>query len=60
MEYCCYLRNVDDQMADDKTACEKRYGQKFDGPSIRCGTLVGYIPITAKDKSRGHQFGQKR
>ena len=24
-----------------------------------CGTLVEYIPITAKEKSRVHQFGKK-
>ena len=46
-------------MADGKTASEKRYGKTFDGPSIPFGTLVEYIPITAKDKSRIHQFGQK-
>ena len=52
MERCCYLRNVRDKMADGKTASEKRYGQKFEGPSIPFGTLVEYIPITAKGKSR--------
>ena len=46
-------------MADGKTACEKRSGQKFDGPSIPLGALVEYIPITARDKSRVHQFGKK-
>ena len=35
MERCCYLRIVHDKMADDKTAFEKRYGQKFDGPTQR-------------------------
>ena len=51
MECFCYLRNVHDKMSDDKTAFEKRYGQKFDGPPIPFGTLVEYIPITAKAKS---------
>ena len=46
-------------MADGKTASEKRYGKTFDGPSIPFETLVEYIPITAKDKSIIHQFGQK-
>ena len=59
MECGCYLRNVHDKIADGKTAFEKRYVQKFDGPSIPCETLVEYIPVTAKDKSRVHQFGQK-
>ena len=48
MERHCYLRNVHDKMADGKTAFEKRYGQKLDGPSIPYGTLVQYM----NDKSR--------
>ena len=59
MECCCCLRNVHDKLADGKTAFEKRDDQAFDGPSIPSGTLVEYIPITAKDKSRSHQFGKK-
>ena len=54
---CCYMRNVHDKMADDKTAFEKRYGQKFDGP-IPFGSLVECIPMTAKDKERAHQLGK--
>ena len=46
-----------DKMADGKTAFENIYGEEFDGPSIPFGTLVENIPITAKDKSRIHQFG---
>ena len=34
MECYRHLRNVHEKMADGKTAFEKRYGQKFDGPSI--------------------------
>ena len=34
------------------------YGQKIDGLSVPFGTLVEYIPITAKDKSGVHQFGK--
>ena len=37
-----------------------REGQKFDVPSISLGTLVEYIPMTAKDRSRLHPFAQKR
>ena len=48
-----------DKLADGKTAFEKRYGQKFDGPSLLIGTLVEYIPNTSKDKSKIHQFGKK-
>ena len=59
MECQRYLRKVHDKMADGKTAFKKRFGEKFDGPSMLFGTLVGYIPITAKDKSRVHQFSTK-
>ena len=59
MECCCCLRDVHDKMADGTTAFEKRSGQKLDGPSVPFGTLVEYIPITAKDPSRAHQFGKK-
>ena len=41
MERCCYLRNVHDKMADDKTAFEKRYGQKFDGPTEDSWSMRG-------------------
>ena len=58
MECFCFLGHVHDKMADGKTPFEKRCCQKFDGPSIPFGTLVEYIPITAKDKSRVHQFGK--
>ena len=58
MECCCYL-HVHDWMADGKTAFEMRCGQTCDGPSIPFGTLVEYIPTTAKDMWRAHQFGKK-
>ena len=34
-------------------------GSHFEGLVIPCGSLVEYHPITAKDQSRIHQFGQK-
>ena len=51
--------NFYDKMADSKTLHQKRYGKEFDGPLIPFGTLVEYLPITAKDNSRTHQFGKK-
>ena len=59
MECKCHLRDVHDNMANEKTAFGKKCGHKFDGPSILCGIFVGYIPITTKDKSRAHQFRKK-
>ena len=51
--------NFYDNMADSKTRHPKRYGKEFDGPLITFRTLVELVPITAKDKSRTHQFGKK-
>ena len=35
------------------------FGQPLKGPIISFGSLVEYHPITAKDKSRIHQFGKQ-
>ena len=43
-------------LSDEKTPCERRFGQPFKGPIIPLGSLVEYHPITAKDLSRIHQF----
>ena len=59
MECYSYLRNVQDLLSDGKTPCERRFGQPFKGPIIPFGSLVEYHPLTAKDKSRIHQFGKK-
>ena len=42
-----------------KTPYEKRFGEPFNEPIIPFGSLVKYYPISAKDQSRIHQFGQK-
>ena len=44
---------------DGKTPYERRFGQPFKGPIIPFGSLVDYHPVTAKDQSRIHQFGNK-
>ena len=33
MECCCYLRNVQDLLADRKTPCERRFGEPYEGPA---------------------------
>ena len=48
MECYTYLGNVTDLLSDGKTPYERRFGQPFKGPII-----------SAKDKSRIHQFGKK-
>ena len=59
MECYTYPRNVTDLITDGKTPYERRFGQPFEGPTIPFGSLVEYLPSTAKDQSRIHQFGNK-
>ena len=59
MECYTYLRNVTDLLSDGKTPCERRFGKPFEGPIFPFDSLVEYYPISAKDQSRIHQFGQK-
>ena len=46
-------------VADGLTAFEKRFGKTCDGPYFHFGSSVEYLPITAKDKSKTHQFVKK-
>ena len=57
MECYCYLRNVQDLLADGKTPYE--LGESFKGPMIPFGALVEYLPNYERDKARIHQFGMK-
>ena len=59
MECKCYLRNVQDLLADGKTPYERRFGESFKGPIIPFGALVEYLPVSERDKARIHQFGKK-
>ena len=60
MECYCYLRNVQDLLADGKTPYERRFGEPFKGPLIPLGAAMGeYHPISARDQSRTHQYGKK-
>ena len=59
MECYTYLRNVTDLLSDGKTPYERRFGKPFKGPIIPFGSFVEYLPITARDQSRIHQFGKK-
>ena len=60
MECYCYLRNVQDLLSDGKTLYEQRFGEPFRGPVIPFGSMMEYHPTSAKDKSRLHQFGEKK
>ena len=59
LECCCYLRHVQDLLADGKTQNERRSGEPSEGPVIPFGSMVEYHPLSAKDQSRLHQFGKK-
>ena len=58
MECYCYLRNVQDLLGDGKTHYDRRFGEPFTGPVIPFKAMVECHPISAKDKSRLHQFGR--
>ena len=61
MECCCYLRNVQDLLADGRTPHERRFGETCKGPIIPFGALVKHLPNSERerDKARIHQFGKK-
>ena len=59
VECYCYLRNVQDLLADGKTLYERRFGKSFNGAVIPFGAMVQYHAISTRDQSRLHQFGKK-
>ena len=59
MEGSCYLRNVQDLLADGKTPDERRFGEPFKRPTIPFGAVVEYHPSSPEDQSRIHQFRKK-
>ena len=58
-ECYCYLRNVQDLLADEKTPYERRFGESSKGRIIPLGAPVEYLPNLERDKARIHQFGKK-
>ena len=55
----CYLRNIQDLLSDGTTPYERRFGVPFHGPVLPFGAMVEYQRVSAKDRSRLHQFGPK-
>ena len=45
MESYCYLRNVQDLLADGKTSCERRFEEPFEWPIILFGAMVEHHTI---------------
>ena len=52
MERYCYLRNVQDLLADGKTPFERRFGDPTKGQIISVGAMVEHHPISTRDQSR--------
>ena len=59
LQCCCYLRNVQDLLADGKTPYGRRFGEPLKGPMIPSGALVEYHPISPEDQARIHLLGKK-
>ena len=59
LECCCYLRNVQDFLAEGKTPYERRFGEPLKGPIMPFGAMIEYHPSSPKDLARIHQFGKK-
>ena len=59
MECCCFLRNVQDLLSDEKTSHARRFEEQLSEPIIPFGAKVGYHPISAKGQARLHQFDKK-
>ena len=59
LKCCCFLRNVQDLLADEKTPYERRFGEPLKGPIVPFGAVVEYHPISTRDQSRFDQFGKK-
>ena len=53
-----YLRNVQDLLTDGKTSYEKHFGGSFKDPVIPFGAMIEYHLISARVRSRLHQFGK--
>ena len=58
LERCCYLRNVQDLSAEEKTPHEAICGTFPVGQSY-VSEKVEYHPISTKDQARLHQFSNK-
>ena len=52
MECYCYLRSVQDRLAEGKTPCERQVGEPFEEPIISFGAMVEYHPISAPEQSK--------
>ena len=56
---CCYLRNIQDSLADGKRNNERRCGEPSEGPIIPFGAMFEYHPLSTRDQSRLHHSGKR-
>ena len=59
VECYCYLRNIQDFLADGKIPFERRFGEPFEGPVIPVGSMIEYYPISSRDQCRLHHFDKR-
>ena len=59
MECHCFLRNVQDLVADGLRPYERRFNSPVEGPNIPFGVEVNISQMSSKDQGRVHQFGIK-
>ena len=52
MECYCYLRNVQDLLADGKTPYERRFGESFKGSIMLFDALIGSLPKLREKQSK--------
>ena len=58
-ECYCYLRNIQDLLADGKIPYERRFGEPFKGPTIPLGAIMEHHPTSECDQSRVHETWQE-
>ena len=59
MECFCYLRNIQDKLADRRSPYSRRFGNPFDGPVMPFEAALCFNPISTNEKSRVHQLCSK-
>ena len=58
-ECYCYLRNVQDLLADWKTPYERRFGESFIGPVFRLVQWLNIISFLRRTSQDSTHFGLK-
>ena len=59
MECCCYLRNVQDLVAEGKTPFERRFGEPFKGPIIPFGAMVEKSSVFTERSAKNSSIWQE-